>query len=183
MNPWALREAARVLRAGGVVACPTEAVFGLSCDPADPEAVARLLALKRRPPSKGLILVAADPAQLAPWLAPLEPQAHARLLSRWPGPHTWIAPAATATPDYLTGARHSLAVRVTAHPPLAALCRAFGGALVSTSANLSGRPPARDRLAIRRQFGDNLDYLLPGPLGGLSAPTGIQDLLGGSRIR
>ncbi len=183
MSSWALGWAARALRQGGIVACPTEAVFGLSCDPANPRAVARLLRLKRRRTDKGLILVGADLAQLEPWLAPLDAGQRAKLLSRWPGPVTWIAPAAATTPIYLTGGRPGIAIRVTAHPPLAALCRAFGGALVSTSANPSGRRPARSPLAVRRQFGDNLDLILPGPLGGLSSPTEIHDLLGGHRIR
>ena len=183
MNPWRLRESVRRLRHGGIIACATEAVYGLSCNPGDAGAVARLLKLKQRPESKGLILVGATLEQLIPWLAPLSVAQHQQLCASWPGPVTWVVDAATTTPAWLTGGRQSLAVRVTAHPQLAALCLRFGGALVSTSANLSDHRPARNPLAVRRQFGDNLDYILSGPGSGLTRPTTIHDLRSGERLR
>ncbi|HHJ13455.1 MAG TPA: tRNA threonylcarbamoyladenosine biosynthesis protein RimN [Gammaproteobacteria bacterium] len=175
--------AARCIRTGGIVAYPTEAVFGLGCDPANPQAVARLLALKRRPPGKGLILVAASRAQLDPWMAPLPPRLRQRLDASWPGPHTWLVPASDNCPDWLTGCHDTLAVRVSAHPGVQGLCRAAGMAIVSTSANRSGRPPARSLLEIRLAFGTGVDDCLPGALGGLEAPTRIQDLKTGRRLR
>lgn len=175
--------AARVLHGRGVIAYPTEAVYGLGCDPLDGEAVAHLLALKRRSPAKGLILIAADRAQLAPYLLPLSAELEARLDASWPGPVTWLLPARPEVPAWLRGAHDTLAVRVTAHPEAAALCRAFGGALVSTSANLAGRPPARSALAVRRSFRNTLDYILPGALGGASGPTEIRDGRSGRIVR
>ncbi len=178
-----LRAAARAVRAGGIIAYPTEAVYGLGCDPRDERAVLRLLALKRRPARKGLILIAADFAQIEPFLEPLSPADQSRLAATWPGPHTWLIPARPATPRWLRGRHDTLAVRVTAHPLAAALCRICGHPLVSTSANLSGRPPARTALAVRRQLGRHLDHILPGPTGGAAKPTEIRELRSGKRVR
>jgi L-threonylcarbamoyladenylate synthase len=175
--------AARRLRTGGVVAYPTEAVYGLGCDPLDHTAFVRLLALKRRPDAKGVILIAADETQLAPFVTPLSKAATAHLRGSWPGPVTWIVPAASGVPGWLTGGRDTVAVRVTAHPLAAALCRAFGGALVSTSANRTGQPPARTALKVRQLFGNRLDGIVVGPLGGLARPTTIRDARTGSVIR
>ncbi len=183
MDGSRLRAAARAVRAGGIIAYPTEAVFGLGCDPRDERAVLRLLALKRRPARKGLILIAADFAQIEPFLEPLSPADQSRLAATWPGPHTWLIPARPATPRWLRGRHDTLAVRVTAHPLAAALCRICGHPLVSTSANLSGRPPARTALAVRRQLGRHLDHILPGPTGGAAKPTEIRELRSGKRVR
>lgn len=176
INPLRLRVAARAVHAGGVIAYPTEAVYGLGCDPRNPRAVQRLLRLKHRPPGKGLILIAADFNQLTPWLQPLQAEERRHLAATWPGPYTWLIPARSSTPRWLRGRYATLAVRVTAHPLAAALCRRCGHPLVSTSANRSGRPPARSALATRRQLGSALDYLLPGPTGGARQPTTIRDL-------
>ena len=183
MNRLRLHAAARVVRAGGLIAYPTEAVYGLGCDPRDERAVRRLLVLKRRSMHKGLILIAADLAQLEPFLQPLTHADRARLAATWPGPRTWLVPARPTTPCWLRGRHDTLAVRVTAHPLAAALCRACGRPLVSTSANRSGRPPAHTALAVRRQLGRDLDYLLPGPTGGAVKPTEIRDLRTGLVVR
>lgn len=178
-----VQEAVRTLRAGGLVAYPTEAVFGLGCDPRNESALERLLELKRRPTDKGLILLAADAAQLSDWVEPLPEVAAARVRASWPGPVTWVMPARAGVSPLLRGAHASLAVRVTAHPLAAALARAFGGALVSTSANLSGEPPARDMETLRARFGDAVDYYLDGPLGGRDRPSEIRDALSGATLR
>lgn len=183
MNESRLRAVARVVRAGGLIAYPTEAVYGLGCDPRNERAVRRLLALKRRSPRKGLILIAADFAQLAPYLQPLTAADRSQLDVTWPGPYTWLIPARPEVPRWLRGQYATLAVRVTAHPLAAALCRTCGHPLVSTSANFSGRPPARTALAVRRQLGKNIDALLPGPTGGAARPTEIRDLRTGRRAR
>ena len=183
MSPFRLRMAARVLRAGGVVAYPTEGVFGLGCDPLDPDAVRRVLALKGRSARTGLILIAADYAQVRPFLLPPGKQLGRRLRGDWPGPVTWVLPAAAGVPGWLTGGRDTLAVRVTAHPLAATLCRTFGRALVSTSANRSGAAPARSALAVRRLFGEAVDLILHGPLGNLRGPTPIRDGTTGGLLR
>lgn len=179
----AVQEAARVLRAGGLVAYPTEAVFGLGCDPCNETALERLLELKGRAQDKGLILIAADEAQLEPWVQALPGVAANRVRATWPGPVTWLIPARPQVSPRLRGAHDNLAVRVTAHPLAAALARAFGGALVSTSANRSGEPAARDIESLRALFGPAIDYYLAGPLGGRERPSEIRDALSGEILR
>ncbi|HMM44957.1 MAG TPA: Sua5/YciO/YrdC/YwlC family protein [Candidatus Macondimonas sp.] len=176
-----LRRAARLLRAGSILAYPTEGVFGLGCDPDQPAALRRLLALKGRRVDKGLILLAANMSQLSRFMALLTPAQRERLIASWPGPVTWIVPARPGLDPLLTGGRTTLAMRVTAHGPARALCRAFGGAIVSTSANRSGHPPARSRLAVQRTLGPL--PCLPGRLGDLAGPTAIFDLTSGRCLR
>jgi L-threonylcarbamoyladenylate synthase len=179
----AIRRAARIVRGGGVIAYPTEAVFGLGCSPRDGEAVARVLAIKRRSWRKGLILIGASLEQVQRYVVlPPEPR-RSEVLKSWPGPHTWVLDARAETPRWVTGGRPSVAVRVTAHPLAAELCRAVGDALVSTSANVSRRPPHRRLLALRRDLGRRVDYVLAGPLGGLAAPTPIRDGRSGRQLR
>jgi L-threonylcarbamoyladenylate synthase len=182
-SPWQLRRAAAQLRAGGIVAYPTEAVFGLGCDPDNGATVQRLLDIKGRAASKGLILIAAELAQLRPFMADLPRQRKAEILASWPGPVTWIVPAAAHTPRWLTGGRDTLAVRVTAHPAAAALCRAAGMALVSTSANRSGQPPARTPLQVRRRLSGLIDHLLVGHCGPQRQPTTIKSAFSGRVLR
>lgn len=182
-RPWQLRRAAQLLRDGAVIAYPTEAVYGLGCDPLNAQAVMRLLTLKQRPVEAGLILIAAEFAQVEAFLEPVPAALKRKLFATWPGPVTWLLPARPEVPAWLRGRHDSLAVRVTAHAGSAALCREFGGALVSTSANPRGRAPARTPLQLRRYFGDSLDYLLPGPLGGRRRPSEIRDARSGRVLR
>jgi L-threonylcarbamoyladenylate synthase len=180
---WPLRRAVETVRAGGVIAYPTEAVYGLGCDPLEHTAVQRILDLKGRDASKGLILIASDVAQLLPFMAPLSASVMKTLEASWPGPVTWVVPAIGSLPAWLSGGRETLAVRVTAHPIASALCAALGLALVSTSANRSGRSPARTPLAVRSLFGGGVDEILPGAVGGLSKPTEIREALTGKVLR
>ncbi len=181
-RPFLLLRAAAVLRSGGVIAYPTEAVYGLGCDPLNQNAVRRLLAIKRRPMDKGLIIIATDLAQLEPFIEPPTPEIRQKLDASWPGPVTWLLPARPGTPHWLCGRHPSLAVRVTAHPLAAALCRAFGGPLVSTSANPSGRPPARSPLQARLRC-PAADLVVHGATGDLGSPTPILDATSGKILR
>jgi L-threonylcarbamoyladenylate synthase len=178
-----IAQAARWAACGGLVAYPTEAVYGLGCDPRDGAAVRRLLELKTRPEGKGLILIAADWSQLAPYVVTLDPGRMATIHATWPGPVTWLLPARLEIPRWLTGDHATLAVRVTAHPLAAALCRRWGGALVSTSANRANRSPARSPLGVRRALGAGLDYILVGPCGGAARPSSIRDGVTGEVLR
>jgi L-threonylcarbamoyladenylate synthase len=180
---WQLHRAACWIREGGVVAYPTEAVFGLGCDPDNPLATARLLALKHRPWQKGLILVASTLQQLEPWIQPLTDYRLRKLHKSWPGPFTWLVPASGNCPAWLTGDHDTLAVRVSAHPLVRCLCDTLGGAIVSTSANASGQRPARSVLEVRLQFGERIDFVLPGELGDQQQPSRIRDLASGRVIR
>ena len=181
-SPIHLQRAAKTLRLGGVVACPTEAVWGLSADPLNGTAVQRLLQLKLRAPDKGLILVAARLEQLGLYIEAPSRKALLRATATWPGPHTWVFPASEEAPLWVTGGRDTVAVRITAHLPLIELCNAFGGALVSSSANRAGQPPCRNIAELRLRFGPDL-IALPGATGGLAAPTPIREVATGHILR
>ncbi len=178
-----LRVAARWVRTGGVVAYPTEAVYGLGCDPWNGEATRRILEMKQRSEAKGLILIAASFEQLNPFVASLEADRMALILATWPGPYTWLLPVRPETPAWLKGQHATLAVRVTAHPLAAALCRAAGRALVSTSANRATRHPARTALEVQLRLGGAADYLLSGPCGGRAQCSSIRDGRTGRLLR
>ena len=180
-----LEAAVAALHHGGVIAYPTEAVWGLGCDPFDAVAVRRLLAIKEREESKGLILIAANLAQIASLIDrdALPPARIAAVLATWPGPHTWLLPGTTLVPDWLRGDHTTLALRVTAHTGAAALCAAVGGPLVSTSANRAGAAPARTLAELDPALLAQLDGVLNGETGGLDAPTTIRDAASGSLLR
>lgn len=181
--PLKLREAVSVLLDGGLIAYPTEAVWGLGCDPFNPRACERLLALKRRAFGKGMIVVASHFEQIEPMLKMVDERIEQRALATWPGPMTWLWPAEDWVPDWLTGRRNRIAVRVSAHPVVQALCDAYGGPIVSTSANSSGRDPASSAVQVRLWFGDAIDAIVPGDVGDLGRPTPIRDLLTGMTMR
>ncbi|HEY4145761.1 L-threonylcarbamoyladenylate synthase [Pinirhizobacter sp.] len=178
-------QAGQLLREGGVLAYPTEAVFGLGCDPRNEAAFARIFELKQRPAGMGVLLIASDFSQVEPYIdleavpLPVLDQAWAT----WPGPHTWVFPRAKTVPAWIAGTHPGIALRVTAHEPAAALCRAFGGALVSTSANVHGQPAALGTSELEQAFDVGLDGILDAPLGGLDRPTPIRDALTGAIIR
>ena len=174
-----LTQAARAILKGGVVAYATEYCFGLGCDPMNRAAVLRLLRLKRRPVQKGLILIAADVAHLAPYVDDIP----ASVAATWPGPHTWLLEPRDGVPGWITGEHPRLAVRVTAHEQAAALCRAVGMAIVSTSANRGGGKPIRSDREVARQFKDEVDVILSGRVGDAPAPTPIRDAVSGVLVR
>ena len=180
---WPLRWAAHVLRQGGIIAYPTESVFGLGCDPLNEDAVHHLLELKRRPVSKGLILISDSLTRLQPFLAPIPGDRLEIVLQSWPGPVTWVMPARADVPEWLRGRHSGLAVRVTAHPLASALCAAADMPLVSTSANLSRHPPARNALQARIRCDNQIDFILHGATGGLTRPTQIRDALNDRLLR
>ena len=178
-----LSAAVDVVHRGGVVACPTEGVWGLSCDPCNGDAVYRLLRMKRRPVAKGLILVAASEAQLDFLLSTLGPAARSELSASGPGPTTGLVPHRGTLPTWIVGDHDTVAVRVSDHPVVRALCRAWGGPLVSTSANPGGARPAMAAFQVMRFFGEQVDCLLPGAVGGNRRPSVIRDLASGNIIR
>jgi L-threonylcarbamoyladenylate synthase len=178
-----IMQAVQALHQGGIIAYPTEAVYGLGCDPDNESAVQRLLLLKQRPMNKGLILIAATLEQLAPYLAPIPPQRMQEVLATWPGPFTWIFPAKAQVPTWIRGEHSGVAVRVTAHPIAQQLCLEFGSALVSTSANQSQGPPAQSVEEVNAIFPAGIEVMIEGELGGLSKPTEIRDALTGKIYR
>lgn len=178
-------EAARLrahLRRGGLIAYPTESCYGLGCDPRNPRALARLIRLKGRSAAKGLLLIADRFKRLQPFVRPMSAADRARMLKSWPGPVTWVVPASPACSPLLTGGRPTIAVRVTAHPGAARLCRMLGMALVSTSANKSGRKPAKTAAECRRIFGTRV-HVVTGRIGARKHPSTLIDLATGTVLR
>lgn len=166
--------AANALRAGGIIAYPTEAVFGLGCDPHNDAAVNALLTLKQRPAHMGLILLSPSIDVALNYIdAPTDDMVR-KLHRSWPGPTTWIVPTRGLS-NLVTGGRDTVALRVSAHPVCQALCEEYGDVLISTSANVSGKPPATNLLQLKRQFPVGIDYLVGGALGDSSRPTQIID--------
>lgn len=178
-----LRLALEALATGGVIACPTEAVWGLSCDPFDRSAVQRLLELKQRPVRKGLIMVAASEEQLDFLLADLAVSQRQQLTASWPGPNTWLVPHRDRIPAWIHGEHDTVAVRVSLHPVVRDLCRLWGGPLVSSSANRAGATPPREAYQVRRYFKEQLDYILPGAVDHSARPSVIRDLASGQTLR
>jgi L-threonylcarbamoyladenylate synthase len=173
------------LKSGGVIAYPTESIFGLGCDPTNRLAVQRILRLKGRPQRKGLILVADQLKKLQPLIAPLSDTQIKTMQTAWQQssrPHTWLVPAAQDCPKWLTGRHSSLAVRVSKHAITAKLSKESGMALVSTSANRSGCQPAKTTRQCYRLFGNRVK-VIHGMTGRAKRPSTIQDLQSGKIIR
>lgn len=178
----ALREAAAVLRRGGVVAHASEGVWGLACDPFDAAAVAKLTAVKGRDAAKGFIVIAAGAQAFEPELDALPEDRAAAVRASWPGAVTWVM-ASQRFPHWITSGRPTVAIRVPGHAQARALASCFGGPIVSTSANRSGEPPARTAAEVAATLGEEVDYLLPGRTGGRTGPSTIRDANTGAVLR
>lgn len=181
---WQAHFAVHVLRQGGVVAHPTEAVWGLACDPFSEQAVQRLLDLKGRPSEKGLILISSDIKHFAGLLAPLSEGLQTQFCVKQTRPTTWIIPdLLNQVPEWVRGQHQGVAVRISDHPVVHALTSGFRGPVVSTSANPAGKPPAMGVGDIRRYFTGQVDYTVNGRLGGEDKPSKIIDLQTGRVLR
>lgn len=180
-----LQQAARIIHQGGVVAYPTEAVYGLGCDPNNGDAVAKILRMKRRTATKGVILIASTIEQLTPYVAfsRLDEETFQQIQASWPGANTWLIPAKPQTPAWLRGRHQTLAVRITDHPVAKGLCHAVGGAIVSTSANISNHSPATSAKECRFIFKQQLDHIVSGSVDPGARPSTIRDALSGQTIR
>ena len=179
-----VNKAASIIKNGGVIAYPTEAVWGLGCDPWNKQAVCRILEIKQRSVEKGVILIGSSEDQFAPLLDPLSSKARAKLKSTWPGPFTWLIPDPDGwTPDWIKGLFDTVAVRISAHPLAKALCEATGHPIVSTSANIAGKDPLLTYSSIEEEFGSLLDGIVTGETGERKTPSKIQDLSSGELVR
>ncbi|NLQ17499.1 tRNA threonylcarbamoyladenosine biosynthesis protein RimN [Marinomonas sp. M1K-6] len=170
-------ELANIIRQGGVIAYPTEAVWGLGCDPFNESAVRRILALKSRAESKGLILIAGAQDQLTPWRKTLDAHAAQRLISVRETPTSWVVPDTQITPSWVRGEHQSVAIRLSQHQAVQALCAAFEGVIVSTSANPAGLEPAMSAEEVNAYFGDKIDAIFHAPLGKAAKPSQVRDIL------
>ena len=175
--------ACKSLEAGGVIAYPTEGVFGLGCDPANEQAIEKLLSLKNRDISKGFILIASNREQLSPFIGELNETIENKLNDSWPGPVTWILPCSEHAPVSITGGKATIATRVTSHKIAHALCNEFNSAIISTSANISGNPACTTAQEVSAVFGSKLSYTLDHKVGDLKGPTPIFDGLTGNQLR
>ncbi len=180
---WPIYQASQILHHSGIIAYPTEAVWGLGCDPADQSALKRLLELKQRPANKGLILIAANIEQFNFLIHDL-PQAQKEIMQKsWPGPFTFLVPHQNRVHALIHGQFNTVAIRVSAHPIVRQLSEQFGGPIVSTSANLSGQPTVKNAIQAGKFLGPELDFILSGPLGTSDIPSQIIDLNSGRIIR
>lgn len=178
----ACQQAAEQVRDGGVVAYPTEAVYGLGCDPWQENAVQKILDLKHRPRNKGLIVLASSWQACKQHVKALPNDRLQTVLESWPGPCTWLLPNKDF-PPWITGQHNSVAIRVTAHPVAAKLCELAGGLLVSTSANHTHQAPLTTAKAVEQQWPNLLDAIIHAPTGTLKEPTTIRDAISGNKIR
>ncbi len=178
-----ITHAARIIASGGVIAHPTEGVFGLACDPNSDVALERVMRIKERDRDKGVILMAHSASALQPFCAGLSAAMIDTITAPREHPTTFIVPAADVVPELLSGGRATLAVRVTQHPLSRALCKTLGHPIVSTSANRGGQAPARDARTVQNALGDDLDMVVDGPLGGATGPSAIIDIISGEVIR
>lgn len=192
MNVISVNRAVKVLNSGGVIAYPTEAVYGLGCDPFNEAAFSHLLALKCRPIEKGVILIASSIDQIKD-LVKIENQLWTEtVLKSWglssysdfnivDRPMTWVLPISDKVPTWITGGRDTLAVRITRHPAVVNLCEALKMPLVSTSANLTGDSPVKTAKECGDIFPNTL--ILEGEVSGLNSPSQIWDAVSLQRLR
>ena len=180
-------QAIDILKQGGVVAYPTESCFGLGCDPHNTKALEKILTLKKRIKDKGLILIAANIEQAQAYVDFSELSLINEIKQSWPGPNTWLLPPLESLPvevkNYICGTFPLLAVRVTAHPVANELCLNYGGAIVSTSANLAGQSAATTTQQVRDAFGNKVDYIVDDVIGQDTKPSTIRDGLTGQILR
>ncbi len=184
-----IKHAAKTVKKGGIIAYPTEAVFGLGCDPDNEIAINTLLHLKQRTADKGLILLASDYAQLLPYVddellkKTLGKVKYNSIIVRWPDAVTLLLPAKNNISTLLTGIFDTIAVRITDHPDVVVLCQEMGKAIISTSANISNQPPAKTWQQAEKQFQHTVDFIIKGETSGLMKPSVIMNPLTQEIIR
>lgn len=181
-SPFKIRMACRELNQGGIIAYPTEAVYGLGCNPLNLSAVQRILQIKQRPADKGLIIVGSRLSHLQPYTSVVL-EDNQSLQQTWPGPVTWILPARSTVPYLIRGRHAGIAMRLSNHPVTAAICESFGAAIISTSANLAKHPALRSASAVHAWFGNQVDMILHGDTDRTAQPSEIRDYLTGKILR
>lgn len=166
-----------------MIAYPTEAVYGLGCNPRNEKAVQRILSLKSRNPDMGLILVADVFERFTPFIEAVPSENLAAAEATWPGPFTWLFPRAADVPDWLAGKHPTIAIRVSAHPVCRALSAAYGAPIVSTSANPHAKPAATQAEQVEAYFGADIDGIVAGDIGNDAQPSEIRDVMSGRVLR
>jgi len=179
----AIIDAVDALRAGGVIAYPTEYCFGLGCDPSNTDALKRLLKIKRRDHQQGVILIAANTRQVRMYVDLDTSPLASKIEASWPGPNTWILPALEQVSEWVRGQHSGVAMRVPAHRVCQEICTNFEGAIVSTSANRHGQPALQNASDVQAEMGVELDYILDAPVGGAERASVIRDGHSGRQLR
>nr|WP_201746312.1 L-threonylcarbamoyladenylate synthase [Veronia nyctiphanis] len=180
-----VEQCVEALRRGEVIAYPTEGVFGVGCDPDDSSAIEALLAVKDRQKAKGLILIAASLEQLNGYIdmSQLPDSVKEQVKASWPGPVTWVMPKGEKVTSWVSGQFDTVAVRVSDHPDVQALCQAFGKPITSTSANLAGEPPCMSVADVELHLAERVKTVFDGKTGNRDKPTEIRDALTGNILR
>ncbi len=177
-----VRRAAQILRAGGLVAFPTETVYGLGADAASEKAVARLYAVKGRPADHPVIIHFASPDEAFMWAREIPPAARELGQRFWPGPLTLILKRSALAKDFVTGGQDSVGLRVPSHPVAQELLKAFSGAIAAPSANRFGRVSPTTAAHVREDLGKDVDLVLEGGPSDVGIESSIVDLSGGAAV-
>ena len=177
-----VKEGISILRRGGIVAFPTDTVYGLGACASDKRAVERVYALKERPRNIALPLLLADTSQINEVAEAVSEIAWLLVKRFLPGALTLILPKANSLPDVVTGGGMTVAVRIPAHPVPIALAKGLGTAIIGTSANLSGKPSALTADDVYAQFGDKVDLVIDGGRCHGGKESTIVDVTGGTPV-
>lgn len=171
-----IQKAVNILEEGGVIAYPTETVYGLGCDPWNKEAVNRIRFLKGRDGNKPMILLIPDIQNAGMLSMPIPEKTRALINTFWPGPLTLVMQASTRAPESILNQDRKIAVRISSDPVCGQLMKKYNHPLVSTSANSSGEYPARSVAEVENYFNDKLDAILDGGTRHISEPSTVVDL-------
>jgi L-threonylcarbamoyladenylate synthase len=157
-SDFPIRHAAHIIRSGGIIAYPTDTIYGLGCDPHNADAVDSINLLKQRPPNKPFILLAGHIDQIAPLITISKEQKN--LITQAAEPTSWIVTASPHAPAWLTDKQNSLTIRISNNAIVKKLCGVLGHAIVSTSANPAGKKPASNSLELHQYFHNHVDKIL-----------------------
>ena len=173
-----LDKAVAILKRGGLVAFPTETVYGLGADASNPAAIKKLYAAKGRPADHPVIVHLADVARLQQWACEITPAAQKLAQKFWPGPLTMILRRAPGVSDAVTGGQDTVGLRIPSHPVAHALLKKFGGGIAAPSANRFGRVSATTAEHVRQEFADSIDLVLDGGQSEVGIESTIVDVTG-----
>ena len=157
-SDFSIRHAAHIIKHGGIIAYPTDTIYGLGCDPYNQHAVEQINRIKLRPANKQFILLAGNIKQIKPLI--LINQQQEKLLSQKTEPTSWVVNASTAAPAWLIDEKNTLTIRISQHKDVKKLCHALGHAIISTSANPSGKTPAKNALKLHQYFHSSVDKII-----------------------
>ena len=184
MSPWAINRLSKAVGNGAVIAYPTDTIWGFGCHPRLASSAIKILNIKQRPVDKGLILLSSRFEYCKPYIDPKLSEEQINLINqKYQNPTTWLVPAAKSCPIWLTGGFPTVALRITDHPFVEALCNDIHSPIVSTSANRHRRSTIRNALQARRQFGEEVDYIVNGFNTGTNRASEIKLLTTGNTTR